>query len=377
MPRSNKPALRHHPRALEHTYAMILAGGSGTRFWPLSRRRRPKQLLELFGRGSMLAQTVDRVRALIPPERIYILTNELIRPEVAKCLPDVPKSQIVAEPAARNTAPAIGLGAHEIARRDPDGVMVVLPSDHVITKAGAFRQALRAGCRFASVEGRTVVVGLKPTRPETGYGYVQLSDTPSTPADRAGSSAMFPVLAFKEKPDPELAARYLASGDYLWNGGMFIWRASTVLRHLDKFQPEMADALGRIAKEGGIRSPKTLKRLYPKLEKISVDYALLEKIPDIHAIAADIGWSDIGSWEVAYQLSPKDREGNVLPANSLALKSGGNMIVSSKRYVVTAGVNDLVIVETGDALLVCSRSYSQEVGKAVAQLEKLGRLDLL
>ncbi len=375
MPRSTKQAASsHRPRGLQHAYAMILAGGSGTRFWPLSRRRRPKQLLELFGSGTMLAQTVDRIRPLIPPERIYVLTNELIRSHVARCLPDIPESQIVAEPAARNTAPAIGLGAHEIARRDPEGVMVVLPSDHVITKPAAFRQVLRAGCRFASTEGRTVVVGLKPARPETGYGYVQVSDSSSTLAAPLGISR---VLAFKEKPDAELAARYLASGDYLWNGGMFIWRASTVLRHFVEFQPEMARDLARIADGGGIRSAKTLKRLYPNLQKISIDYALMEKIPDIHAIAADIGWSDIGSWEVAYQLSPKDRDGNVLPANSLSLKSRRNMIVSSKRYVVTAGVDDLVIVETEDALLVCGRSYSQEVGRAVEQLEKIGRLDLL
>lgn len=374
MTRSENVPVKRQRSVLAHAYAMILAGGSGTRFWPLSRRRRPKQLLELFGRGTLLAQTVDRIRPLIPPERTYVLTNQLIWRDVVRSLPGVPKGQIIAEPAARNTAPAIGLAAHELARRDPDGIMVVLPSDHLITKPAAFRRVLRAGCRFAAVEGRTVVVGLKPSRPDTGYGYVEVG---SPAGSVAAGPAVLNVLAFKEKPDAELAATYLASGDYLWNGGMFIWRASTLLRHLAEFQPEMARVLDRIARAGGVRSPKVLKSLYPKIEKISVDYALMEKIPDIYAAAADIGWSDVGSWEVAYQLSRKDADANVRPQRSLTLNSRGNMIVSSGKCVVTVGVNDLVIVETVDALLVCARDRSQEVGRAIDQLEKSGQRDLL
>lgn len=350
-----------------HAYAVILAGGSGTRFWPLSRKRHPKQLLELFGRGTLLEQTVERIRNIIPPARTYVFTSQLVRGEIVRRLPQVPRRQIIAEPAARNTAPAIGLAAHEILRRDPDGLMVVLPSDHVITKPAAFRQVLRTGCRFAATGGRTVVVGLKPTHPETGYGYVRLGPEEG--------EKIFRVLQFTEKPPAETAARYVATGDYLWNGGMFIWRASTLLQNLERFQPKMAAGLERISRAGG--GQRVLRRLYPRLEKISVDYALMEKISGVYAVAAEIGWSDVGSWAAAYELNLKDRERNVRPPGSLTLGAQGNLIVSPRKFVVAVGVRDLVIVETEDALLISSLTRSQDVGKAVAELERLGLKDLL
>src|SRR5438876_221407 len=215
--------------AFEHVYAVIMAGGSGTRFWPLSRRKRPKQLLELFGRGTLLEQTVARIRSLIPPERTYIFTSELVRDEVARRLPGIPGQQIVAEPAARNTAPCIGLAAHEILRRDPEGILVVLPSDHVIRKPGAFRQALRSACRRASRPGVTVLVGLKPNQPHTGYGYVQIGSREESP----DGQEIYKVTQFTEKPSLAQAKKYVTSRRYLWNGGMFIWRASTVIRHFE------------------------------------------------------------------------------------------------------------------------------------------------
>ena len=359
--------------AFQHAYAVIMAGGSGTRFWPLSRRKRPKQLLTLFGQGTLLEQTVKRIRGLIPAERTYILTNELLRDEVQRSLPSIPPDQIVAEPAARNTAPTIGLAAHEILRRNPDGVMVVLPSDHVIRKPGVFRRCLRAACQFASAEGRSVILGLKPTEPHTGYGYVRLG----AKEDSLNGQEVFRAKRFTEKPPLATARRYVASGQYLWNGGMFIWRASTVLRNLEKYQPEMARGLAEIAAAGGIHSQKALRRLYPRLEKISVDFALMEKISNVYAVAADFGWSDVGSWSVAYDLNPKDGHGNVRPRHSLCLDSQGNMIVSPRKFVVTVGVQGLVIVETDDALLVCAREHSQDVGKAVQELDSQGHQELL
>ncbi len=359
--------------AFHHAYALIMAGGSGTRFWPLSRRKCPKQLLSLFGQGTLLEQTVERIQGLIPAEHTYILTNELLSDEVRRYLPDIPPHQVVAEPAARNTAPTIGLAAHEILRRDPEGVMVVLPSDHVIRKPDTFRRCLRAACRYGCAEGRSVILGLKPTEPHTGYGYVRLKAR----EDRVAGQEIFRVARFIEKPPPRVARRYVASGRYLWNGGMFIWRASTVLRHFERYQPKMARQLAQIADAGGIRATEGLRRLYPRLEKISIDYALMEKIPDVYAVAADIGWSDVGSWSVAYDLNPKDGHGNVRPPGVLCLDSQGNMIVSPKKFVVTVGVQDLIVVETDDALLVCARARSQEVGKAVQELEALGHKELL
>jgi len=357
----------------QHAYAVIMAGGSGTRFWPLSRRKHPKQLLPLFGKGTLLEQTVERIRGLIPAERTYVLTSELLCDEVQRRLPGIPSHQVVAEPVARNTAPTIGLAAHEILRRDPEGLMVVLPADHVIQKPGVFRRCLRAACRFGWTEGRSVVLGLKPTEPHTGYGYVRLG----AKEDRLEGEEVFRVLRFTEKPPLATARRYVASGRYLWNGGMFIWRASTLLRNLEQYQPEMGRGLAAIAAAGGIRSSGTLRRLYPRLHKISVDFALMEKISGVYAIAADIGWNDVGSWSVAYDLNPKDDHGNVRPRHSLCLGSQGNMIVSPHKFVVTVGVERLVIVETDDALLVCARDHAQDVGKAVQKLGVQGHDELL
>lgn len=360
-------------RGLAHVYAIIMAGGSGTRFWPLSRRKRPKQLLEIFGNATLLEQTVQRLRGLVPPERTYVFTNQLVHGDVARRLPQIPKRQIVAEPAQRNTAPTIGLAAHEILRRDPDGIMVVLPADHLITKPAAFRSAFKAGCQWAATEGRSVVLGIKPTRPETGYGYIRLGKIQK----RIGGENILGVERFTEKPKLPLARRYAASGRYLWNAGMFVWRASTLLENLGRLQPKMARTLGQIAAAGGIRNPRALQRLFPRLEKISIDYALMEKLSGVFAVASDIGWSDVGSWAVAYELGRKDASGNVRPKNSLSIGSTGNMVVSDRGFVVTIGVEDLVIVETNGALLVCARECSQEVGKAVQELERRKLRELL
>jgi len=250
---------------------------------------------------------------------------------------------------------------------------VVLPADHVIAKPAEFRRALRAGCEIAEMEGRSVAIGLKPTRPDTGFGYVRVGACEA----RIAGQKIYRVEKFTEKPPLALARRYLASGRYLWNGGMFIWRASTLLANFAKYQPRMADQLAQLAAAGGVRSAKAFRRLFPQFEKISIDYALMEKISDIHAVAADIGWNDVGSWAVVYALSAKDNEANVRPERSLCLDSHGNMIVARRRFVVTVGIQDLIIVETDDALLVCARERSQDVGKAVQALEKAGLRKLL
>jgi mannose-1-phosphate guanylyltransferase len=359
--------------ASEHRYAVILAGGSGTRFWPLSRRRRPKQLLELLGRGTLLERTVARLKGVVPPQNVVIITGEHLRGEVRRVLPRLRPGQILAEPAARNTAPAIGLVAHELLRRDPEAVMAVLPSDHLIAKPEAFRKVLAAAFEWADTEGRSVTLGLKPTRPDTGFGYIRLGRL----AGRATGRRVYRAERFTEKPPYPTARRYVASGKYLWNGGMFVWRASTFLCNLERFRPEMARGLEKIARAGGVRARKVLARVYPGLEKISVDYAVMEKARGVYVIPAEMGWSDVGSWAVVHELSPQDRDGNARPARSLCFGARGNMIVSPRKFVMAVGVEDLVIVETDDALLVCAREKSQDVGKAVEELGRRGLTELL
>lgn len=359
--------------AFAHTYAVIMAGGSGTRFWPLSRRSHPKQLLEIFGDTTLLEQAVERLQGMVPPERIYIFTNEFVHAAVARRLPQIPKRQIVPEPAQRNTAPTIGLAAHEIFRRDPEGVMVILPADHVIAKPGAFRKALKVACRWGSTEGRSVVLGIQPTQPATGYGYVRLGDLEK----RLEGQRIFRVEKFTEKPQLAAARRYVASQRYLWNAGMFVWRASTLLENLQRLQPRMARGLAQIAAAGGIDNPRKLRQLFPRLEKISIDYALMERLSGVFAVAAEMGWSDVGSWSVAYELSPKDKDGNVRPKNSLSIGSVGNMLVMDRGFLVTIGVENLIVVETDDALLVCARERSQDVGKAVQEIARLKLQKLL
>lgn len=364
---------RRADSAFQHAFAIILAGGRGTRFWPLSRRKRPKQLLELFGRETLLEQTVARIASVIPAERTYIFTNEVLRGEVLRCLPRIPRDQVVAEPASRNTAPTIGLAAHEVLRRDPEGIMVILPSDHVIRRREEFRRVLRAACAWAAREGRSVTVGLKPTRPETGYGYVRRGALEA----RLGGEQIFRVERFTEKPPLARARRYVASGRYFWNGGMFIWRASTLATNLARHEPELARRIERIAAAGGIRARAVLGREFPRLKKISIDFALMEKVSDVFVVAADIGWSDVGSWAVVYDLERKDAQGNVRPRSSVCLEARGNLIKSAGKYVAAVGVNDLVIVETPDALLVAARERSQDVGKVVEELERRGLRSLL
>ena len=356
----------------KHSYVVIMAGGSGTRFWPLSRREHPKQLLTLFGQDSLLEQTVARIQPVIPSGHIYVFTSDVILRKVRRLLPRIPSHQIVGEPASRNTAPTLGVAAHEIAQRDPEGIMVVLPSDHIIAKPAVFRQVLAAACRVASAAGRSVVLGLKPTRPDTGFGYVRLGRREG----KVAGHEVFHVEKFTEKPTLAVARRYVSSRRYLWNGGMFIWKASTLIENFQRFQPEMASQLREIADAGGVRA-RAFRQLYPKLQKISIDYALMEKISNIYALPADIGWNDVGSWAVVYELGNQDSEKNVRPSASSSLDSHGNMVVSPKKYVVTIGVHDLIIVESDDALLVCARDRSQEVGKAVQNLERLGRYNLL
>jgi mannose-1-phosphate guanylyltransferase len=362
-------------------HAVILAGGRGTRFWPRSRTRMPKQLLNIVGKQTMLEQTVARLRPLIPAERVWTVTNSEQASEVKKQLPPAARKRVLTEPVGRNTAAAIALAAlHVRHAAHGDALLAVLPADHYIANPERYRIIVRAALEVALRKGRMVVLGIPPTRPETGFGYIERMGD-------ALDSKGFPVYAvrrFTEKPALSVAKVYAGSGDYHWNAGMFFWRASTFLETLDKHLPKTFAALGSLAESIGRSSyERKLRAIYPKLENISVDYAILEPAtrqpgaPSVFVIPAEIGWSDIGSWAAVYELLAKYPGDNLVPRDAYALDATGNLFWSPSKFVAAVGVNDLVVVETPDALLICPRERAQDVGKVVKWLEENRRKDLL
>jgi mannose-1-phosphate guanylyltransferase len=353
-------------------YGLILAGGRGTRFWPRSRRASAKQVLTFFGERSLIQQTVDRLRPVIAPERIWILTNHHLRDTIVKQLPEVPARQILAEPAQRNTAPAIGLAAHILESIEPGAVMGVFPADHVIGKPREYQRLLRPAIRAAG-EGNIVVLGIQPRWAETGYGYIEFPR-----GIKAGSLEPSRVLRFREKPDAATAARFVRSGNFYWNAGMFFWRASVLLDALRKFLPKTAALLDSLPKFGTRGFAKSLGEIFPQCENISIDYAVLEKSPKVVGLAAgDIGWNDVGSWNAVYELGRRDADGNVLLGDALVQDAAGTYVDARGKLVALLGVKDLIVVDTPDALLIADRSRAQEVGDLVKRLEKAGREELL
>jgi mannose-1-phosphate guanylyltransferase len=361
------------------TCAVLLAGGRGTRFWPRSRTRTPKQLLNIAGRETMLRETVARLEPLFAPGDFWAVTNVEQARAVRRELRGTPPRQVLAEPVGRNTAAAIGLAAVHLARERGDAVMAVLPADSYIACAPQYRKLLRAAMELAGRPGNLVVLGIPPTRPETGYGYIERGAA----AVRPRGVAAYAVRRFTEKPALDLARRYVASGKYLWNAGMFFWRASTFLESLRRFLPATHQALAKLAQTIGTRAYSgALRRIYPRLESISVDYAVMEpatRMPQrrVSVIPARVGWSDIGSWAAVYELLAKKPGANVSAGASLELDSAGNYFWAPKKFVAAIGVRDLVLVETDDAILVCPRERSQDVGKVVKRLEESGRKRLL
>jgi mannose-1-phosphate guanylyltransferase len=364
-----------------HAYAVILAGGRGTRFWPRSRTRTPKQLLNIIGADTMLQQTAARLSPRFPPANIWIVTNTDQAAEVRKQLPRVAKSHVLAEPVGRNTAAAIGLAAIHLRHAHGDTLMAVLPADHYIAQAAKYRALVQSALRVATEPGQMAVLGIPPTRPETGFGYIERGKG----ARRIGKHLVHDVRQFTEKPSLAVARKYVSSGRYFWNAGMFFWRVSTFLENLRRFVPKTHAALEQLsATIGTPRYARTLRAIYPRLENISVDYAILEpstrnaKHPAVHVLPAEIGWSDIGSWEAVYELiagvarnnRPHKKElSNISAGPHFALDADNNFLWSPKKFVAAIGVHDLVVVETPDALLICPRNRAQDVGKVVKWLE--------
>ena len=347
--------------------ALILAGGSGTRFWPLSRKRRPKQLLALEGERSLLRDTVERLRPLVEPSSVWVCTTRALAEDVRRELPEVPPDQILLEPEGRNTAPAIGWSVRsmpEEARRD---VVLVLPSDHRVGDPAAFRDALDRAARAVEREDRVMTLGVTPRWAETGYGYLELE-----PEAEDGVRRVRRVRRFVEKPDAATAEQYVSSGTYLWNAGIFLFRGTTLLDILARLQPELARGLEEIA-----AAPDKVAELYPRLPADSIDYAVMEKLDDISTLPLDCGWSDLGSWEALDEILPRDDQGNSGRGDVLAVDAGNNLLFSDAGTIAVLGVEGLVVVRTGDTVLVIPKERSQEVKKLVQELTARRREDLL
>ena len=359
--------------AKQNYYGLILAGGRGTRFWPRSRKRSAKQVLNIgVGESTLIQATVERLAPLIPAERIWILTNEFVRDEIVRQLPNVPARQIIAEPAQRNTAPAIGLAAHILESIDPDAIFGVFPSDHVIGNSKRFLSLVRAAFRAAEKD-MISVLGVEPRWPETGYGYVEFPK--GTPT---GKLETVPVKRFREKPELKEAKKFVRAGHFYWNAGMFFWKASTILDGLRLHLPKTATLLSSLPAFTHKEFAARVAKVFPLCENISIDYAVLQRADNVVGVACDdFGWNDVGSWHAVHALLPKDKRGNASRSELLITKSSGNYVDCGKKIVALIGVKDLIIVDTPDAILVADRKRAQQVGDIVKLLEEQRRHELL
>jgi len=367
-------------------HAVIMAGGSGTRFWPESRVHRPKQLLPITGGASMLAETVARLDPLVPPERVWIVTNTRQVDGVRAACPDVPTAQILVEPCARNTAPCVGLAAEALHAVDPEATMAVLPADHVIHPAEEFQRSLRAGMEACREEGSFLTYGIPPQWAATGYGYIQSGD-------RLGQFEgldCFQVARFREKPDAATAEAFLAQGGFFWNAGIFMWRVATIRQAIAEQMPELATGLARIraswsqgessARQGDAAT--VLAEVYPTLPSVPVDIGIMEKVTGVRVMTTPYHWSDVGSWKALYEEVDKDDQGNaaVLPNGGMLMAEDASRVLaysSEEQVIAVLGLDDIVVVRTQDAILVAPRERAEEVKRFVERLQSEGREDLL
>ncbi len=342
-------------------YPVIMAGGSGTRFWPLSRSKRPKQFLALATEQPLIVETFRRMKGLAAPRDTFVVCGKAHQKAVRSMLKALPAGNVLVEPAARNTAPAIGLATLHVAARDPAGIVVVLPSDHHVADVPGFQKILREAAEVA-MAGQLVTLGIKPSRPETGYGYIKVG----APLAAGGRK----VAAFVEKPDAATARKYLKGGDYLWNGGIFVFRADVMLEAISAHMPELARGLDTL--RGALKGKsyaKTLARVFPQLPSTSIDYGVMEKARDIAVLPAEFGWSDVGSFEALPEVRPQDERGNVVSgAGAMVIDCQGCVVLGSDRPIAAVGLTDMVVVDSGDAILVVPKKQSQDVRKAVEAL---------
>ncbi|MDP1991831.1 MAG: mannose-1-phosphate guanylyltransferase [Syntrophales bacterium] len=350
-------------------FAVIMAGGKGARFWPRSRERMPKHLLDILGERTIIRETVDRIRPLVPAEKTLIVTGRSHAAELIRQLPEIPPENILIEPVGRNTAPCIGLAALHILKRVPDAVMLVLPSDHRIGDEAAFRRILQAAAREAFQGNSLVTIGIRPTGPETGYGYIEQGELISN----NGSDELYRVRSIREKPPREQAERFLAQGGFSWNSGMFVWKASTIIEAIGLHLPDLQRGLLEIREALGTdREEEVVGTIYAGLQSVSIDYGVMEKAKDVLVIPGAFDWSDLGSWDALWEVSQKDINGNAVRGEFIGIDAANSLVHSSGKLVALVGVKDLLVVETKDALLICRRGRSQDVKKIVESLEKSG-----
>lgn len=353
-------------------FAIIMAGGSGTRFWPKSRRDRPKQLLRLRGDATMLQETVARIAPMVPPDRVLIVTGADQAEAVRGQLPDLPPENVIAEPCPRDTAPCVGLAARIVARRDPDATMIVMPADHVIQPNLSFLNTIKAALAVIEADPSSLVTfGVKPTRPETGYGYIERGE----PLQTIDGVAAHRVLQFREKPDRQTAERFLASGNFAWNSGIFLWRAQTILDEIQRHQPQLAEALARVG--AAWETPdwtEVLNREFPQMERTPIDRAVMEKAANVKVLEVLYDWNDVGDWRALQALIPPDEAGNTIQGNVLASETTNSIIVSDDDgLIATLGLDDVVIVQSGKATLVARKD---QLDKLKALVESLGERGL-
>jgi len=347
-------------------YALVLAGGSGERFWPYSRRARPKQLLKLFSDHTMLEETIARLGGAVPPDRVFVLTNREQEAAVRAACAGLPPDNIVAEPAKRDTAPAVALGVGLVLRRDPQAVMAVLPADHLIKDGAAFRADLQAGAQAAAESGALLTIGIKPTWACPGFGYIEQGVRVGD-----GEPAIYEVKRFREKPAPEMAETFLKQGNFRWNAGMFIWSIPAIMGELTKHAPALADFVARMRTADNLTA--LLASDFPGLPKISVDYAIMEKAARVLELEASFDWDDVGSWVAVAKYLGQHDAGNAANSPLTTQDSANNIVFTAgQKHVALAGVQDLIVIDTGDALLVCHRSEAENIKKLVPRVpEKL------
>ena len=345
--------------------ALILAGGSGERFWPLSRRNRPKQLLRLISERTLLEETIARLDGFVPSERILILTNVEQEKAVRDLLKSFPKQNIIAEPAKRDTAAAVALGAGWVAARDHGATMLVLPADHVIVDRAAFQETMKTAAAAAEETGALVTIGIKPTWACPGFGYIEQGEPVRLRGD--DKIAVHRVVRFREKPNTDLAESFLRKGNFRWNAGMFVWSVATILREFNRHAPELADFISQV------RTPKDLEKMlserFPKLPRISFDYAIMEKADRVLVVEASFDWDDVGSWQAVAHYFKNDEHGNAANTALIALDSTDNVIFNDgETTVALLGVHNLIVVRTADAILICHRHQAEKIKNLVGKL---------
>lgn len=347
-------------------YGVIMAGGGGTRFWPLSRQKTPKQLLNLSGNGLMINETIDRVSGIIDTNDIFIVTNEAQGDKMrASVQGKIPLNHILVEPTARNTSACIGYAAEEIVKKYGDGIMCIFPADHFIKYNSEFHKVLNMAIDVAEKEDKLVTIGIKPTFPSTGYGYINYN--------QSTSDKIYEVNQFIEKPNYETAKQFVENPGYAWNSGMFIWKASTILKKFDRFLPKVYQNLERIGEAMGTDDEQSMiKALYKQIPSISIDYGIMERADDVVVVLGDFGWNDVGSWDSLGTLYDVDEAGNIIKGQQVNIATRNSICYAENRLIATIGVENMIIVETEDAVLVCRKDKAQSVKEVVDCLKEKG-----